>query len=194
MSEGFTKLEKTILMGKGLSEEKVSALVETGVTSKADFATVGDADLLAELIDIDRDTAQAVMAWACPQTAPAPTQGQQTNLSAQLSEAIQGIEVNAADVVYCHHCEYKQPKDYRAGNLCPNCGNLAEPQTICHWCGESGPGGFCRSCGAKYVPNSEYELAVQLRREGYAKDEVEKRLSSMSASEKETLWAKIRVR
>ena len=55
---GFSALERNILASKGLSAAQIAALVKAGVQSKADFATVGDADTLAGLVKgCTRDTA-----------------------------------------------------------------------------------------------------------------------------------------
>jgi hypothetical protein len=62
----------------------------------------------------------------------------------------------------------------------------------CYWCGQSGPGKFCRGCGAEFVPLAEFDLAVLLKREGVAKDEISKRLYGMPTSEKDILWGRVR--
>ena len=99
---------------------------------------------------------------------------------------------DTADVVYCSHCSAKQPKDYKSGDLCTACGRQAEPILSCFWCGASGPGSFCRACGARFVPMAELELALLLRQEGLPKDEIPRRLQAMEASEKDLLWGRVR--
>src|SRR6185295_11060450 len=102
------------------------------------------------------------------------------------------VLVDSADVVYCVHCKTKQPKDYKSGDLCLACGKQAEPILSCFWCSSSGPGKFCRSCGAEFVPTGELDLAVLLRREGLPKEEIPRKLQSLSPAEKNDLWGRVR--
>jgi len=97
-------------------------------------------------------------------------------------------------VVYCTHCAAKQPKDYKSGDLCIACGRQAEPILACFWCSASGPGKFCRACGARFVPTAELDLALLLRQEGLPKDEIPNRLDGMNAAEKDQLWGRVRRR
>jgi len=148
------------------------------VGAKADFLIVGDAGTLAALLGLTPEIAQAVMAWATGSAG-----GPSTPATAV---------VDGGDVVHCVHCKTKQPKDYSAGDLCPHCGKQAEPILACFWCGHSGPGKFCRSCGARFVPTGEYELAVLLRRDGLAKDAIPDKLAALSQTEKDALWGRVR--
>lgn len=176
----LSELEKNILKAKGLTDAQLGRLGELGVGGKADFATVGDALTLGQLAGLEPAVAQAVMAWA---------------VGAPASGAARGggaVVVDSADVLYCVHCNAKQPKDYHAGDLCPACGKQAEPILACFWCGHSGPGKFCRSCGAQFVPTGELELAVLLRRDGLPKDAIPDKLKGMSQAEKDTLWGRVR--
>ncbi|MEN7546446.1 hypothetical protein AAG747_00915 [Rapidithrix thailandica] len=185
---GFSLLEKNILKAKGLNEEQVELLIASGIQSKADFTIVGDAQTLADITDIDLETAQKVMTWAigapAAQAAP-PVQESSTSTP-------QTVVVEGADVVKCVHCGTKQPKDYKTGDLCLSCGNQAEPVLTCYWCSSSGPGKFCRSCGAEFVPSSDLEIAVLMKREGEAKNIIAKQLKEMTPGEKENMWARIR--
>lgn len=176
----LSELEKNILKAKGLTDTDVAKLGEVGIHAKADFATVGDAGTLAQLIGLSPPLAQAVMAWAVGAGA-APAAG-----------GTGPVVVDSPDVLYCVHCNAKQPKDYHAGDLCPSCGKQAEPILACFWCGHSGPGKFCRSCGAQFVPTGELELAVLLRRDGLPKDAIPEKLRGMSQAEKDTLWGRVR--
>ncbi len=180
MAGSFSTLETNILKAKGLSDAQLASLVEAGVSSKASFETVGDSATLTELVSgLDAEVAQRVMEWAgVAPKAVASTQ--------------QRTVIDTADVVYCVHCSAKQPKDYKSGDLCPSCGKQAEPILSCHWCGASGPGKFCRSCGSEFVPTSDYDIALLLKRDGLPKDEIPKRLQSMSPNDKDQLWARIR--
>ena len=95
-------------------------------------------------------------------------------------------------MVYCVYCKTRQPKDYKAGDLCPSCGKQAEPVLSCYWCNASGPGKFCRQCGARFVPTGELPLALLLKREGVSKDEIVVKLENMSDADKDALWGRVR--
>lgn len=182
MSDGFSVLERNILRTKGLSDAQIDALPALGIASKADFVTVGDAATLLALVpDLGEAAAADVMSWA---------------VGGVVSMAVAGgtgrTVLDTSDAVYCAHCQAKQPKDYSAGDLCVNCGKQAEPTESCYWCASSGPGKFCRQCGATFVPTAELELAILLRRDGLAKDEIPKRLAGLSAAEKDALWGRVR--
>jgi hypothetical protein len=178
----FTLLEQNILIAKGLTAEQLNQLAAAGVCSKADFATVGDAETLGEILPgLDAETADRVMEWAVG-ARPA------TSRPADPAKVV----IDSADAVYCVHCNARQPKDYKTGDLCPACGKQAEPVQSCYWCAASGPGKFCRGCGAEFVPLAEFDLAVLLKREGVAKEEISRRLRSMTAAEKDVLWGRVR--
>ena len=179
MAKALSTLEKNILKAKGLSDAQLKALAKAGIASRADFATVGDAATLAQLVPkLSGEVAGAVLAWATGGTAPATGGG--------------AVTIESADAVYCVHCKTKQPKDYKSGDLCVSCGKQAEPILACYWCSASGPGKFCRQCGAEFVATAELDLAFLLKREGLPKDDVPKRLKAMSAAEKDVLWGRIR--
>src|SRR5262245_60542673 len=114
----FTVLERNILKAKGMTDEMLDALQASGVGSRADFQTVGDADTLLQLAPgLDGEIAGKVMEWA-------------TGVAAKRAEpapvATGPVLVDSADVVYCIHCKAKQPKDYKSGDLCLACGKQAE--------------------------------------------------------------------
>jgi hypothetical protein len=185
MPEGFTVLEQNILKAKGLTAEQVDALPGLGITAKADFVTVGDAATLAALLPgVDAAVASAVMEWAVGALPSVP--------GAPGGAGGARVVLDTSDAVYCVHCQAKQPKDYKSGDLCVNCGKQAEPTESCYWCGASGPGKFCRNCGATFVPTAELDLAVLLRRDGLSKDDIPKRLAAMSAADKDALWGRVR--
>jgi len=180
MAKAFSTLEKNILKAKGVSDALLKKLVKAGIKGKADFKEVGDPATLSELVPgLSKDAAAKVLSWANggSDDAPAP-KGK--------------VVIDSADVVYCVHCGAKQPKDYKSGDLCGGCGKEAEPVLACFWCSATGPGQFCRQCGAEFVPAAELDLAQLLKREGIAKDDVPRRLKAMSADEKKTLWGRIR--
>lgn len=182
MSTPFSLLETNILKAKGLTEAQIAELQEAGIHSREAFQTVGSSATLLELIPtLDSAVADKVMAWAVG--------------SAAMSKPPIGggnVVLDTSDVVYCVHCGAKQPKDYKSGDLCSSCGRQAEPILSCHWCSASGPGKFCRSCGAEFVAPSEYDLALLLKREGLPKDEIAMRLKNMAPAEKDQLWGRIR--
>jgi len=183
MAKSFSALEKNILKSKGLTDAQLKKLAKAGINSREDFKTVGDAGTLAELVaGITRQAAAAVMAWAGGGAAPVSGGG----------GGAPSVVVDSPDAVYCIHCRTKQPKDYHSGDLCVSCGKQAEPILSCYWCSASGPGKFCRQCGAEFVATSELDLAIHLKREGLSKDEVPKKLIGMSAADKDALWGRIR--
>ena len=180
MAKTFSALEKNILKSKGLSDAQLKKLAKAGINTREDFKTVGDAATLADLVaGVTKDVAAAVIAWATGSAAAAAGGGG-------------NVVVESADAVYCIHCRTKQPKDYNSGDLCVSCGKQAEPILSCYWCSSSGPGKYCRQCGAEFVATSELDLAVHLKREGLSKDEVPKKLKAMTAAEKDALWGRIR--
>ena len=182
MAKTFSALEKNILKAKGLNDAQLKKLTKAGINSREDFMTVGDAATLAELVSgITKHAAGAVMAWATGRAAPAAIAGGGGS-----------VVLDSPDAVYCIHCRTRQPKDYKSGDLCVSCGKQAEPILSCYWCSSSGPGKFCRQCGAKFVSTSELDLAIHLKREGLSKDDVPKKLKAMSAAEKDSLWGRIR--
>jgi hypothetical protein len=179
----FNPLEQNILRAKGLTEDQLVALSAVGVNSKSDFATVGSAQTLQEIMPgLEESIAIRVMEWATGVLHPSPSM--KTDPSR--------VVIDSADAVYCLHCNARQPKDYKTGDLCPSCGKQAEPVQSCYWCAQSGPGKFCRGCGAEFVPLAEYELAVLLKREGVAKEEIARKLKAMTAQEKDLLWGRVR--
>jgi hypothetical protein len=182
----FSILEQTILKAKGITAEQLDQLAAAGVSAKGDFATIGDAETLMDVLPgLDEATAEKVMEWAtgaaraAVAAAPAP---------AEPAKMI----IDSADAIYCLHCSARQPKDYKTGDLCTTCGKQAEPVQSCFWCSSSGPGKFCRSCGAEFVPLAEYEIALLLKREGVAKADIAGRLHAMDRSEKDVLWSRAR--
>lgn len=178
------KLFQKILASKGVSEEQIAALTECGVNAKDDFATIGDAKTLMDVAGLEEAVAEELMAWALGQSAAvAPT--------AAASQPA-NITIDSADIVYCSHCQTKQPKDYKSGDLCLNCGKQAEPSNTCYWCSSLGPGKFCRACGSEFVPVGEFELAALLKRDGNSKDEIAGKLKAMDQDEKDRLWERAR--
>lgn len=179
MPKSLSVLETNILKAKGLSDAQLKAVVKAGITCRADFATVGDAATLSQLIKgLKPEVAAAVLEWAGGGAAAKP--------------GLANLTIASADVVICVHCSAKQPKDYKSGDLCVACGKQAEPILACYWCGSSGPGKFCRQCGATFVPTAELDLAVLLKREGLPKDAIPAKLAAMGAAEKDVLWGRIR--
>jgi hypothetical protein len=181
MAETFSTLETKILLAKGVSQAQLEALEASGVTGKSDFATIGDAATLRQLLgDLDAAVAADVMAWATGVTSTAG------------GSAPPAFVVESADVVYCVHCKTKQPKDYKSGDLCTSCGKQAEPILSCFWCTSSGPGTYCRQCGAEFVATADLDLALLLKREGVPKDAIATQLKTMSQPDKDVLWGRVR--
>ena len=176
---GFSDLERSILKAKGVGDDGIGRMEKAGIRSREDFRVVGDAATLAETAGLDPEAAARVMGWALGLGAVAPGPGP-------------SIVVESGDVVTCVSCGKRQPKDYKAGDLCVHCAKQAEPTATCFWCTSSGPGQFCRRCGARFVPPGELELALLLKRDGLPKDEIPGRLAGMSAKEKDGLWGRVR--
>lgn len=165
----------------------MNALLQSGIASKADLQTVGDAETLSQLVaDMDPEVAARVIEWATGRAAA------QAAATAAAGTGTGKVVLDTADVIYCVHCGARQPKDYHSGDLCVACGKQAEPILSCYWCSASGPGKFCRACGAEFVPTAELDLAVLLRREGLPKDDIPKKLRTMSPGEKDDLWGRVR--
>jgi len=172
----FSPLEKNILQSKGITAAQLMQMQKCGIRSCEDFRKVGDAATLAGLVKVSRETAEKVMSWALGTTLPSR----------------KNFVVESADAMYCLHCQTKQPKDYKSGDLCVSCGKQAEPVMACYWCGATGPGKYCRQCGAEFVPTGELELALLLKREGLPKNDIPEKLRGMSAGEKDVLWGRAR--
>ena len=61
----FTLLEQNILIAKGLTAAQLNELAAAGVQAKTDFATIGDAATLREVMpSLDEAVAAKVMEWA----------------------------------------------------------------------------------------------------------------------------------
>lgn len=172
-------LEKNILRAKGVTDAELARLEAAGLAVRDDFRTVGDVATLRELTGLGAEVATRVMAWAVGAPVAA-------------AAAAPNIVVQAGDAVLCMHCQARQPSDYRSGDLCGGCGKQAEPILACFWCSATGPGRFCRQCGAEFVATGELELAILLKREGYPKDQIAGRLAGLSAADKELLWGRVR--
>jgi hypothetical protein len=172
----FSLLEKNILLSKGITEGQFRLMQKKGIDCREAFSQIGDPETLAGLVGISAETAGKVLAWAAASGAPGPGR----------------IVVESGDVMHCVHCGTKQPKDYKTGDLCISCGNQAEPILGCFWCGSCGPGKYCRQCGAVFVPTGDLPLALLLRREGVAKQEIAEKLRSMSDEDKQVLWGRVR--
>ena len=163
---GLSVLERRILTAKGLNDAQLDALAEVGVTDRAAFSTIGDAGTLCQLLPgLSGEVAADVMAWALGGAGTGGTAGPGVGGPGAGGTGSSGtVVIESADTVNCVHCGTRQPKDYSPGDLCPACGKQAEPILACHWCGSSGPGQFCRQCGAKFVPTAELDLAILLKR------------------------------
>ena len=92
MPDELSTLEQTILAAKGLTLEQIGALSGIGIHSRADFATVGDAATLAQVLPgVSSVVANDVMAWAVG--APAAGLGT-TGAGAR-------VVLDTSDAVYC---------------------------------------------------------------------------------------------
>ena len=173
MSDTFSTLEMNILESKGLTNENIEAIQKAGIAGKADFVTVGDAQTLSDVSGIEITVAENVMNWALGKSAVTVTPTTPAN-----------IVVDSPDIVKCLHCKAKQPRDYNSGDLCFSCVKQAEPVETCYWCGTTGPGSFCRSCGASHVSIVDFDIAILLKQEGVAKDEISVKIAAMDDATK----------
>lgn len=180
------KLLIKILKSKGLNDDHIAILEEAEICSKNDFEFVGDHQTLMDITGLDEEVSLKVMEWAV-----GSPKAVQQDKDAVRSEQ-QHIVVEGADVVKCVHCDTKQPKDYKTGDLCLSCGNQAEPVLNCHWCLSSGPGKFCRECGSEFVGSADFEIALFLKREGESKNAIVSMVKNMTPLEKDNMWAKVR--
>jgi hypothetical protein len=195
MPSEFSALELNILKAKGLSDAQLAYLAEIGVTKREDFSTVATIETLLELMpDLDHSIAARVMEWAGVTAAPVETPVAEKDELTEYSKSTYGgkVVLDTSDSVFCVHCGTKQPKDYSPGDLCPNCGRQAEPIETCYWCGSSGPGKYCRSCGATFVRTADLPLALMLRRDGLSKDDIPHKLADLSPSDRDALWGRVR--
>jgi hypothetical protein len=193
MPSEFSALELNILKAKGLSDAQLAYLAEIGVTKREDFSTVANIETLLELMpDLDHSIAARVMDWAGVTATEIPIAPKDE--FAEYSSTTYGgkVVLDTSDSVFCVHCGTKQPKDYSPGDLCPNCGRQAEPIETCYWCGSSGPGKYCRSCGATFVRTADLPLALMLRRDGLSKDDIPHKLADLSPSDRDALWGRVR--
>ncbi|GAA0893850.1 hypothetical protein GCM10009122_35300 [Fulvivirga kasyanovii] len=181
------KLLVNILKSKGLNDDHIALLEDAGISSKADFEFIGDPQTFMDITGLDEEVSQKVMEWAVGSKKQAQQEAKPEEQQSQ-----QQIIVEGSDVVKCVHCGTRQPKDYKTGDLCLSCGNQAEPVLNCHWCLSSGPGKFCRECGAEFVGSSDFEIALYLKREGESKNAIVNMVKNMTAQEKENIWAKVR--
>lgn len=184
MENNFSKLEINILKSKGLSDDNISSIIDAGIACKADFATVGDAKTLSDITAISESEAAEVMIWA------GVIVKESAAIAAQPA-APANIIVDSPDTVKCFHCDEKQPRDYSSGDLCSACGRQAEPVQTCYWCASSGPGKFCRSCGATHVDIMEFDIALLLKHEGVAKGDIAKRIADMDDADKATHMGRV---
>ncbi len=192
MEKSLSALEKVILKSKGVTDEMLASFTELGIVSKESFAVIGDAGTLADITGLSAENAASIMEWAGVAPKNSAPEAVVAGTSGGVTLDGQKIVVEDSSVIKCTHCDHKQPHDYKSGDLCPNCGKQAEPMANCYWCYNVGSGKFCRSCGAEYVKNLDYEIAVLLKREGVSKREIAKELAAMLDSEKETRLTQLR--
>ncbi|MEN7546445.1 zinc ribbon domain-containing protein [Rapidithrix thailandica] len=66
--------------------------------------------------------------------------------------------------IHCQHCESVQPKEWKAGDLCNNCGSSVREEVRCAWCAKLTPkGNFCKHCGNQVQPDRLYPAARMLK-------------------------------
>lgn len=88
----------------------------------------------------------------------------------------------------CDACEAAQPSDWKPGDLCTACGQIARREKRCHWCATWTPDGrFCRSCGSATVGDEQYAAARMLKAAGVDQFALPERLAALDADHREHL-------
>ncbi len=142
MADALNRLERNVLKIKGVSEEMLDAIGAAGISSRADFAVVGDAATLCALVPgLKPALAEIVMAWAQGPPAAAPVLLAAAPPSASASAAPSAASAPAATAaakpaislappdIICTHCRTKQPKGRKYEEMCAACGQrLISPE------------------------------------------------------------------
>lgn len=89
------------------------------------------------------------------------------------------------EILFCEHCNARQPIDWKAGDLCTGCGKLPRSEVRCGWCAKMTPeGGFCRHCGFELTDPLFYGATRMLKAEGVDKFGLNERLNTLSDAHK----------
>lgn len=90
--------------------------------------------------------------------------------------------------IFCTHCQAIQPRDWKSGDLCINCGNAVRGEVRCYWCVQWTPEGkFCRTCGTELVENALFGAARMLKHGGVDKFILPQKLKELPAEQLENL-------
>ncbi len=156
MADALNRLERNVLKIKGVSEEMLDAIGAAGISSRADFAVVGDAATLCALVPgLKPALAEIVMAWAqgrpapaaavaaaaagapaaapvllaaAPPSASASAAPSAASAPAATAAAKPAISLAPPDII-CTHCRTKQPKGRKYEEMCAACGQrLISPE------------------------------------------------------------------
>lgn len=88
----------------------------------------------------------------------------------------------------CDTCEAAQPADWKPGDLCTSCGQIARREKRCHWCaGWTPEGKFCRGCGSATVDDEHYAAARMLKAAGVDQFALPERLGALESDHRDHL-------
>ncbi len=83
-------------------------------------------------------------------------------------------------VIKCHSCESPQPKDWKPGDHCTECGDVIREDVSCAWCAHAVPNQkFCRDCGFEMVEPQLFGVARMLKDSGIDKLSLAARVREM---------------
>jgi hypothetical protein len=89
------------------------------------------------------------------------------------------------EILFCEHCNARQPVDWQAGDLCVACGKLARSEIRCGWCARMTPeGAFCRHCGFELADPLFYGATRMLKAEGVDKFALNERMKTLTGAHK----------
>ncbi|WP_375578866.1 zinc ribbon domain-containing protein [Marivirga tractuosa] len=89
-------------------------------------------------------------------------------------------------VIYCEKCDTKQPKDWKPGDLCTECGSAVREEQRCSWCVKLTPKGkFCKHCGNEVQPDQYFGAARILKNLGINQLELTAKLQELPAAKLE---------
>ncbi|VAW62066.1 hypothetical protein MNBD_GAMMA10-2962, partial [hydrothermal vent metagenome] len=80
----------------------------------------------------------------------------------------------------CEQCDARQSVDWRAGDLCSQCGHSVRQDVRCGWCTAWTPNGkFCRECGTGLVSQEQFGAARMLKHAGVDQFTLAQRLAEL---------------
>jgi len=90
----------------------------------------------------------------------------------------------------CEQCGARQPREWRAGELCTRCGGAVRAEQRCAGCSRWTPRAkFCRHCGAELLPPELYAAARMLLAAGVDRFSLAARTQALDPGQRDTLGA-----